>query len=766
MATIQDLGKVAYFNKGMYNSETNYEINDVVSYNGSSYVSLLNNNQGNLPTNATYWSVVALKGDKGDTGKPFVIEKTYESIEDMVADYDNMQVNDYVMIQGNIEEEENATLWTKTETEVSPYKWVYLADFSGASGITGATPNIQIGTVTEGNEPAVTRRAGSTNENPILDFVLKTGATGENGATGNGISSVSKTSTSGLTDTYTITYTNGNTTTFDVTNGKGIDRIEKTATVGNKDTYTIYFNDNSTSTFEVANGEVTREELEEEVDRLSMIYNLFPTTSDEDTEMTLDGTGEVKLKKIGLKGNTSQYTTTGKNLNYLQNLKWITNSSGEVVTNNYYWNAIIDTTNNNSIYISGNYSLLSDDVLRIGLYSSYPQLGSQGTRVTYAGNSALDTTNCNYVLLCYSTSSGHTIEEVQNSFMVSYGTTMQPYEPYTGNQPAPNPDYPQDIEVVTGDNSIEVVGKNLCNGITQNYFANQETTRCGYAVGDSGLIIEVDGASDYTISSNTVQTRYRVGCLNEIPVEGGSNTIVYNGSNKDGTNDSVTINTNGYKYLVVNATDLTAIQIEKGSTATTYTPYVSQSYPISLGNIELCRIVNYQDYIYKYSGKWYLNKQIGKVVLDGSEDWAKSSRTTVHRYSVANIIQTVFNPDVVDLMSNYFTCITQNQSDSDNIGLSKLNANGFMNNFDLSNTGFDTLEKYKTWLSTHNTIVYYILETPTITEITDTTLIEQLDNLENAYSYDTQTNITQTNDDMPFILDVEALMSLKNIFNS
>lgn len=45
------------------------------------------------------------------------------------------------------------------------------------------------------------------------------GATGTTGATGNGIVSVVKTGTSGNVDTYTIIYTNGNTTTFDVTNG-------------------------------------------------------------------------------------------------------------------------------------------------------------------------------------------------------------------------------------------------------------------------------------------------------------------------------------------------------------------------------------------------------------------------------------------------------------------------------------------------------------------------------------------------------------------
>jgi hypothetical protein len=53
---------------------------------------------------------------------------------------------------------------------------------------------------------------------------------------GNGIATITKTSTSGLVDTYTISYTNGTTTTFTVTNGKtayqsavegGYDRTEQ-----------------------------------------------------------------------------------------------------------------------------------------------------------------------------------------------------------------------------------------------------------------------------------------------------------------------------------------------------------------------------------------------------------------------------------------------------------------------------------------------------------------------------------------------------------
>ena len=59
----------------------------------------------------------------------------------------------------------------------------------------------------------------------------------------------------------------------------------------------------------------------------------------------------------------------------------------------------------------------------------------------------------------------------------------------------------------------------------------------------------------------------------------------------------------------------------------------------------------------------------------------------------------------------------------------------------IRNTPFTSISDFKTWLSTHNTIVYYILATPTSIEITDTTLISQLEAINNAKSYEGQTNI-------------------------
>ena len=98
-------------------------------------------------------------------------------------------------------------------------------------------------------------------------------ARGDDGEDGTSIANITKTGTSGLVDTYTVTLTDGTTYTFTVTNGQngqngqdgqdgadgedgvGIADIEKTSTVGLVDTYTITLTDQTTYTFTVTNGQ-------------------------------------------------------------------------------------------------------------------------------------------------------------------------------------------------------------------------------------------------------------------------------------------------------------------------------------------------------------------------------------------------------------------------------------------------------------------------------------------------------------------------------
>ena len=106
--------------------------------------------------------------------------------------------------------------------------------------------------------------------NIIFKTALLRGETG-------GISSIAKTSTSGLVDTYTITYTDGTTSTFQVNNGNGISSITKTATAGEVDTYTINYTNGTTSTFTVTNANTVG--LDEQLADIFNVYgakNLLP----------------------------------------------------------------------------------------------------------------------------------------------------------------------------------------------------------------------------------------------------------------------------------------------------------------------------------------------------------------------------------------------------------------------------------------------------------------------------------------------------------
>ena len=66
MATI-NLGNIKFTWQGAYNNSTAYAVDDVVSYNGSSYVCILAST-GNLPTNTTYWNIMSSAGTNGTDG--------------------------------------------------------------------------------------------------------------------------------------------------------------------------------------------------------------------------------------------------------------------------------------------------------------------------------------------------------------------------------------------------------------------------------------------------------------------------------------------------------------------------------------------------------------------------------------------------------------------------------------------------------------------------------------------------------------------------
>jgi len=101
---------------GAYSAGTAYVVNDVVSYNNSSYICILNST-GNLPTNATYWSLLALagtNGTNGTNGTSFIWRGAYNGATAYVANdvvsYNNSSYICILASTGNLPT--NATYWS------------------------------------------------------------------------------------------------------------------------------------------------------------------------------------------------------------------------------------------------------------------------------------------------------------------------------------------------------------------------------------------------------------------------------------------------------------------------------------------------------------------------------------------------------------------------------------------------------------------------------------------------------------------------------
>lgn len=115
-------------------------------------------------------------------------------------------------------------------------------------------------------------------------------------------------------------------------------------------------------------------------------------------------------------------------------------------------------------------------------------------------------------------------------------------------------------------------GKNLANGQNINCFINSAADTCEISSNDNGMVIDASKLTNVSISTRSIQDRYRFACADTVPTRGNPITC-YNGAVKDGTKDSYTIDTTGYNYLFINATKLEDIQAEKGSVSTSYEPY-------------------------------------------------------------------------------------------------------------------------------------------------------------------------------------------------
>lgn len=401
---------------------------------------------------------------------------------------------------------------------------------------------------------------------------------------------------------------------------------------------------------------------------------------------------------------------------------------------------------------------------------------------------------------------GEDIEaEIQNALYINNALArninLEELQGNTIQDGTPTPDSPVEIQKVTGEQNVNIYGQQLFDYTDTRQVASEIT------VDEDGWI-----TATYDNSQGT-GTKYLQYYVNKIDLQVNTPykiiTEIKNVSGTGSLNVVSTSTTNGqfitsisYQLDTLSAGDIkvdtsttrdsfpaisygtrTVVRFNAGTSGSVtfrltvmsnvevtpetfvYKTYQGKDYEINLNNIELNKIGNYQDYIYNYGTKWYLHKEIGKVILNGSETINKGG-TTNNQYFYANVLSNYIKPSNNDTLvqhyTNYFINKTPNQLSGGSVIGSAIrvdNTIGFA--FGL-NSEINTVDKCKIWLSSNNIVVNYLLATPTNTEITDTTLISQLNALYKAYTYKNQTNISQSNNDLPFILNVEAFTDTYN----
>lgn len=160
----------------------------------------------------------------------------------------------------------------------------------------------------------------------------------------------------------------------------------------------------------------------------------------------------------------------------------------------------------------------------------------------------------------------------------------------------------------------------------------------------------------------------------------------------------------------------------------------TQEYTIDLGSIELAKIGTYQDRIYKNAGKWYVEKQVGKVVLDGTN--GTYSKPSTNRFNIDIALDYTQHAGDMFYMSDTYEAYAQATNNSAFNTLVANTSFGFglssaTSTIRIKDTNYNVLNDYKTWLGSHPVSIYYALATPTTTEITGNTLLSQLNFIAN-----------------------------------
>lgn len=341
------------------------------------------------------------------------------------------------------------------------------------------------------------------------------------------------------------------------------------------------------------------------------------------------------------------------------------------------------------------------------------------------------------------------------------------YEPYTGGQPSPSPDYPQEIKTITDSLSVTSCNKNLFDKNDENMFLKDLVPdNAGLIL--SGItnlsaqnfirtaILKCKPNTTYTISKLASRTFYIYDSEKLPSINYRMRTILNNGTDKS----KYTFTTSQFaKYIVIKFFNtwaneiysydeiVSSIQIEECSTQTSFVEHIQSQITANLLDEEFIGKINdiYKDTLsvdLQDDGKHHLmlNKMVGKRILNSGD---MSSRIVLNTgdimYRTMKFRDISINKVFIILCNRYVGIEQPAKRKDGNIYWNSLNRT-----IDIidNRAGITTIDEFKTWLSTHNLEVYYVLENPYKVD---------LGIVDMPFSYDEVTNIFTDSELLPKI---------------
>lgn len=800
MAVKQILGKVTVTPKGEYSSGETYKRLDIVTSNGQSYIAKVDNTGVDV-TNTNTWLQLVEKPEKGID---YFTEEDIAQLVSMVTDDSESEFNEYY--NGKVSDfNSNASSKTSEfnrnyDEKVESFNTIFdtsTDNFDGNYETKLSAFNENASTQTSTFNSVVEQATSDFNSNAsTLTETFNTNASEKTSAFNINASEKTQEFNDNVDEkTEQITSQLDNYVQFDNYPSNEKAGVVKShingfqvsndgnpnAAILSKEQYDTIENQYFISKGTLENIKDDYVESSTPVKNLNTsLIDITPKNNAEGTDNIFDDGLESPLYALGGDGKSEQVVTSGKQLlpyPYTETSKTINgiiytvNDDGSVLLNgtstgdssfNFYGSTNGQSTDD----IPGNYVSggIPDAHIRVisREASNYHVLADNSVGFTSIDKS---TYTKGYVEI--KITSGKKFDNVLIKPMLSNEQSI-PWEQYSNGIPSPSPDYEQPINSIEGSVEFACSGKNLCDGVNQNYYLNNDGNLCGQNVGDSGLAINVSQYSQLTVSTQSIQERYRVGCVDSLPTGSDFSTIpVFNGVNKDGTNDSITVDTTDYNYLIVNATNLSVIQVEEGSVATEIKPYIEpnqvtfnleQEKLRSVGDVKDELVVNLE------TGDYYKIENVGEVVLDGSDDenWVTTDAYEGYYRYICKISNDTYSPTIgIEAMNNYFTQrINQAQGGYEYLYLQGSNV-GINTYIQIKN--YSDVEQLKQWLSTHNTIVNYILKTPTTKKL-GTLSSEDLAKLKTFKGYNNvtvNTNLGLMNIRFTYGLDIKKYVDNK-----